>query len=63
MSAKVGRVLAITAASLMWLAGCETTSSLNPFKSLTASAPDGETDPATTGSLRPPLGEPTPATP
>jgi Tfp pilus assembly protein PilF len=47
----------------MWLAGCETTSSLNPFKSLTASAPDGEADPATVASAPPPLGEPTSADP
>ena len=32
MRARVGRVLGIAAASLVWLAGCETTSSLNPFK-------------------------------
>ena len=63
MSARVGRVLAITAASLMWLAGCETTSSLNPFKSLTASAPGGEADPATVASVPPPLGESTSADP
>jgi tetratricopeptide (TPR) repeat protein len=60
MSARVGRVLVITAASLVWLAGCETTSSLNPFKSLIASGPDGQlADPAATGSVPPPLGEPT----
>ena len=64
MSARAGRVLAVTAASLVWLAGCETTSSLNPFKSM-ASAPDGMlTDSETTGSVpqSPPLGDP-PATP
>jgi Flp pilus assembly protein TadD len=65
MSAKAGRVLAITAASLMWLAGCETTSSLNPFKLTSTSAPDGQlADPASTGTVAPPLGDPaTAATP
>ncbi len=64
MSAKAGRVLAITAASLVWLAGCETTSSLNPFKLMSASAPDGQpADPASTGTVPPPFGETKPATP
>ena len=62
MSAKAGRVAAITALSLMWLAGCETTSSLNPFKLASATGPDAPVaDTDTTGSV-PLLGEP-PATP
>ena len=32
MRARVGRIIGITAASLIWLAGCETTSGVNPFK-------------------------------
>jgi Flp pilus assembly protein TadD len=64
MSANAGRVLAITAASLVWLAGCETTSSLNPFKLTSAIAPGGQpADPSPTGSVAPPLGETKLATP
>ena len=79
MSARVGRVLAITAASLVWLAGCETTSSLNPFKLAGTTTPDTAADPATTASTDPattgpadpqttgtvsrPVGESPPATP
>ncbi len=63
MSAKAGRVAAITALSLMWLAGCETTSSLNPFKLASATGPDAPVaDTDTTGSVPVSLGEP-PATP
>jgi Tfp pilus assembly protein PilF len=64
MRARVGRVLGITAASLLWLAGCDaTTSSLDPFKKFAFSKPTDPPDPATTGSVPPPLGAPIPATP
>ena len=61
MGARVGRVLGVMAASLVWLAGCETTSGVNPFK--LTSAPDAPVaDMESTGSVPPPLSEP-PATP
>lgn len=71
MGARVGRIIGVMAASLIWLAGCETTSSLNPFKlaSNDASKSDAsmadasKTDVETTGSVRPPVGATTPATP
>ncbi len=64
MRARVGRIIGITAASLIWLAGCETTSGVNPFKfAATSDAPAADGEP--TGSVKlPPIlsGEP-PATP
>jgi Flp pilus assembly protein TadD len=64
MRARVGRIIGITAASLIWLAGCETTSGVNPFKfAATSDAPVADMD--TTGSVQTPpqlLGDP-PATP
>jgi Flp pilus assembly protein TadD len=45
MSVRVGQVAIITAACLMWLVGCETTSTQNPFNSL-ASAPAPDAQPA-----------------
>lgn len=62
MGARTGRVIGITAASLIWLAGCETTSSLNPFKfastDATNSQAKSETEPETTGTVPPPVGDP-----
>jgi Flp pilus assembly protein TadD len=64
MRARAGRIIGITAASLIWLAGCETTSGVNPFKfAATSDAPAADGEP--TGSVKlPPIlsGEP-PATP
>ena len=53
MSARAGRVLAIAATSLLWLAGCEATSNMNPFKTLaSATAPGSQpVDSETTGSV------------
>ena len=64
MRARLGRVLGVTAASLIWLAGCETTSGVNPFKLMSGSATDTPAaDFDTTGSVpQPPPGDP-PATP
>jgi Flp pilus assembly protein TadD len=67
MGARTGRVIGITAASLIWLAGCETTSSLNPFKFVGSDAIDSQaksdaqssgTDTETTGTVPPPVGDP-----
>lgn len=65
MGSSAWRVVGLTAASLIWLAGCETTStsSLNPFKFAGSDTPKAEAEAETTGSVRPPLGEPTAATP
>src|SRR5262245_17533178 len=66
MSFRVGRVVAITAASLIWLAACETTSSLNPFKlsnSNGSETPDARAEVETTRSVQPPVRGPTPPTP
>jgi Flp pilus assembly protein TadD len=72
MRARVGRIVGIAAASLVWLAGCETTSGVNPFKFPGFGTPAADTmaavpaDTETTGSVpapqTPPLSDP-PATP
>jgi Flp pilus assembly protein TadD len=73
MRARVGRIMAITAASLIWLAGCETTSGVNPFKLTSLTSPENQSanasadqtaDPELTGSTvkQPDFGQP-PATP
>jgi len=62
MRASLGRVIVITAAGLIWLAGCQTNSTLNPFKQTDAAlseTPDAET----TGTVAQPLLEPPAATP
>ena len=64
MSVRVTRVFAIAAASLLWLAGCETTSTTSPFNSLaSAIAPDGQRSPDTTGSVVPASLDSPPKTP
>lgn len=60
MSVSLGRVL-ITAACLLWLAGCETTGSSKPSDPLQADA--SATDPLSTGTVKPPLSREPPATP
>lgn len=68
MRARVGRIVGIAAASLVWLAGCETTSGVNPFKFPSLGTPAADTMAAasagaeTTGSVATPLSGP-PATP
>lgn len=69
MAARAWRIVGITAASLIWLAGCETTSTsnLNPFKfasdALNSQAnSEAKPDAETTGSVRPPTADP-PANP
>ncbi len=59
MRASLGRVIVITAAGLIWLAGCQTNSTLNPFKQTDAASSES---PETTGSVAEPL-EPQAATP
>lgn len=65
MRAKAGRIVGIAAASLVWLAGCDTTSGTNPFKLTSLSAPDAP-DSEPTGSVNKPSTLPPsdpPATP
>jgi Flp pilus assembly protein TadD len=59
MRASLGRILGITAASLIWLAGCETTSTYNPLKMISAPATDADV----TGTIATPVVEPVPVTP
>jgi tetratricopeptide (TPR) repeat protein len=64
MRARVVRIIGIAAASLIWLAGCETTSGVNPFKfAATSDAPAVDGEP--TGSVKTPGLQPSdpPATP
>ncbi|HEY6995964.1 MAG TPA: tetratricopeptide repeat protein [Xanthobacteraceae bacterium] len=55
MTAKASRVLFATAACLLWLNGCDTSTRLGDLFQSNAEAPQGaasEQDPATTGSVR-----------
>jgi Flp pilus assembly protein TadD len=64
MRARAGRIIGITAASLIWLAGCETTSGINPFK-FAGTSDTTQVDGEPTGSVKTPpqlLGD-LPATP
>ncbi len=61
MRASAGRVIVIMAAGLVWLAGCQTNSTFNPFKQADANAPLAA-DAETTGTV-PSLTEGPPATP
>src|SRR5688572_18332887 len=64
MRARAGRIIGITAASLIWLAGCETTSGINPFK-FAGMSDTTQVDGEPTGSVKTPpqlLGD-LPATP
>jgi tetratricopeptide (TPR) repeat protein len=66
MGARAGRILLATAACLLWLNGCETSTKLGDLfqKSETTQstfhAPAGEGDPAATGTVPPGSGEPPP---
>ena len=66
MGASAGRILLATAACLLWLNGCETSTKLGDLfqKSETTQstfpAPAGEGDPAATGTVPPGSGEPPP---
>lgn len=51
MRASVGRVLVIMAAGLVWLAGCQTNSTFNPFKQADANGPLASADSETTGTV------------
>jgi Flp pilus assembly protein TadD len=63
MRARAGRIVVITAVSLVWLAGCETTSGVNPFKFASSDAPAVDTEPTGSVKGRPPPSSDPPATP
>jgi Flp pilus assembly protein TadD len=64
MGVKAGQILAIAVTSLLWLAGCETTSTTNPFKTLAqATSPElglvgSETNASLVASSDPPAKTP-----
>jgi len=59
MGARAARVLLATAACLLWLNGCETSTRLGDlFQSTADTAATAQDDPITTGSVRPPPRDP-----